>query len=435
MSALDGTVTNVILPVVQQAFHTQVTTVEWIVVIYLLVVSGLLLTFGRLGDLRGHRQIYLAGFVVFVTGSALCGISPSAEALIAFRAFQALGAAMLFSNSPAILTGSFPASQRGQALGLQGMMTYLGLTVGPSLGGWLTQVFSWRAVFYINLPVGLAALTMSWLFVPQDQPKTHAEKFDIVGALLFMVGLVSLMLALNEGADWGWGSAVIIGLIGFALSSLAIFIAWELHVTAPMLDLRLFTNLVFNLSSTSAVLNYITLYSIVFLMPFYLIQSRGFSPSHAGLILTAQPILMAISAPLSGWFSDRIGTRIPATTGMIILAVGLFLLSRIGPNSSQGQIIIALAVCGLGTGLFVSPNNSALMGSAPRNRQGIASGILATARNVGMVLGIGISGAILTSYIARGGNSAISPAVETGFLVGCGVAICAAIASGLRGRA
>src|SRR5512142_329749 len=173
MSALDGSVVNTVLPVIRQTFQSQVATIEWVVVVYLLVVSGLLLTFGRLGDLRGQRRVYLAGFVVFVLGSALCGLAPSAGALVAFRGFQALGAAMLFANSPAIITKIFPAQQRGQALGIQATMTYLGLTVGPSLGGWLTQTLSWRAVFYINVPVGLLALTLSWINVPRDTPEAR----------------------------------------------------------------------------------------------------------------------------------------------------------------------------------------------------------------------------------------------------------------------
>ncbi len=439
MSALDGSVVNTVLPVVRQTFQSQVATIEWVVVIYLLVVSGLLLTFGRLGDLRGQRRVYLAGFVVFVLGSAMCGLAPTAGLLVAFRGFQALGAAMLFANSPAIITKAFPAAQRGQALGIQATMTYLGLTVGPSLGGWLTDVISWRAVFYINIPVGIIALILSWINVPRDVPEERGQRFDLTGALLFMAGLVALLLALNEGAEWGWGSPVIIGLIAGSLVVLAVFVWWEGRVPSPMLDLSLFKSPVFSASTASAVGNYIALYSVLFLLPFYMIQGRGLDPAHAGLLLTAQPLVMAVAAPISGTLSDRIGSRLPATLGMLILAVGLYLLSRIGPQSPLTMIVIGLGVCGLGTGIFVSPNNSALMGAAPRARQGIAAGMLATARNVGMVLGIGLSGAILTSFTDQStnitqGSSGLFQATTVGFLVAMGVAIGAAVASVTRGN-
>ncbi len=433
MSALDGSVVNTVLPVIKQTFNSQVATIEWVVVVYLLVVSGLLLTFGRLGDLRGQRRVYLLGFVIFIAGSALCGRAATAELLVFFRGLQALGAAMLFANSPAILTKTFPAEMRGQALGLQATMTYLGLTVGPSLGGWLTDLFTWRSVFYINVPVGLIALTLSWINVPRDVPENRGERFDQAGALLFVAGLVSLLLALNEGAEWGWGSPAIIGLVAGALVLLAIFVWWENRVPSPMLDLSLFKRPVFSAATVSAIGNYIALYSVLFLLPFYLLQGRNLDPAQTGLLLTAQPLVMAIAAPISGTLSDRIGSRLPATLGMLILAGGLFMLSRIGPQSPLTVVVVGLAICGLGTGIFVSPNNSALMGSAPRERQGIAAGMLATARNVGMVLGIGLSGAILTTSLTSG-SSGLFQAMHAGFLTAMAVSIGAAIASATRGK-
>ncbi len=383
---------------------------------------------------RGHRKVYLTGFGIFIVSSALCGLATSAQMLVAFRGLQGIGAAMLFSNSPAILTGSFPAAQRGQALGMQATMTYLGLTVGPSLGGWLAHALSWRAVFYINIPVGLLALALSWAFVPRDEVVDRDERFDLPGALLFIGGLVSLLLALNEGSDWGWGSPVILGLLALAVVLLASFIYWEQHTRWPMLDLSLFRAPVFSLSVVSAVGNYIALYGILFLLPFYLIQGRGLNPAEAGLLLTAQPLVMAIAAPFSGTLSDQVGSRLPATLGMLILAAGLALLSRIGPQTPLGWIAGGLAVCGLGTGIFVSPNNSALMGAAPRTRQGIASGVMATSRNVGMVLGIGLAGAVLTTALARGGDAALFQAVQTGLLVSAGVALIASLAGAVRGK-
>jgi EmrB/QacA subfamily drug resistance transporter len=353
--------------------------------------------------------------------------------LIGFRGLQAFGAAMLAANSPAILTKSFPASQRGQALGLQATMTYLGLTVAPSIGGWLTDLFSWRAVFYINLPVGLLAFLLSWRFIPVDEGSRNTERFDVPGALLFMAGLVALLLGLNQGHEWGWTSTPILGLFITAFIFLTIFVLVEKRQKYPMLDLSLFSNRLFTTSTGSALFNYMALFSILFLMPFYLLQGRGLSPSQAGLVLTAQPIVMAIVAPLSGTLSDRIGTRLPAVLGMAILAASLLMLSRLGPTTPLAVVALLLGLAGLGTGTFISPNNSALMGSAPRQRQGIAAGILATARSAGMVLGVGLAGAIFTTILATSQSlDSLYAATRVSFLVASGIAGLGAITAFIR---
>ena len=436
MSALDGSVVNTTLPVITDYFKTDVATIEWVVTTYLLVVSGLLLSVGRLGDLRGNKVAYVWGFVIFVVGSALCGLAPSPVFLIAARGLQAIGASMLFANSPAILTKNFPASQRGQALGLQGAMTYLGLTTGPFLGGWLADTFGWHSVFYINVPIGLFAIWLSITIIPRDAPAGRSEKFDLAGALTFLIGLVALLFALNQGHNLGWTSPIILGLFSASLLTLGLFTWIEMRIPAPMLDLSLFKRRVFTMSTISPILNYICVYSVLFLTPFYLIQGRGLSASQAGLILTAQPIIMALTAPFSGRMSDRIGSRIPTTLGMLILAGGLFMVSRVTLESPFWLVVLGLGIGGLGTGLFVAPNNSALMGDAPRNRQGIAAGVLALARNVGMVLGIGLTGAIFTTIVSKdnpGGAGTLVHAFNAGLLFASGVALLAAIVSFARG--
>jgi EmrB/QacA subfamily drug resistance transporter len=381
--------------------------------------------------------MYSAGFLIFVAASAVCGLASTVIVLVAARTVQAIGAAMLFANAPAILTRSFPPQQRGQALGLQATMTYLGLTVGPSLGGWLTQSISWRAVFYINVPIGLLAFVLSLVLIPADKTEAgRTDRFDLPGAVLFATGLGTLLLALNQGDAWGWASPAVIICTAVAVLLLGIFLRVELRTPSPMLDLSLFNQRIFSASTASAVLNYICLYSVIFLMPFYLLQGRGLNPAQAGLLLTAQPIIMAIVAPISGSLSDRIGSRLLSTLGMLVMAVGIFLLSLLKPDASNGAILFGLAITGLGTGIFISPNTSALMGSAPRQRQGIASGILATARNVGMVLGVGLAGAIFTSVMARtGDNNALFTAVHSGLLVGAILAVAGAVISLIRGGA
>ncbi len=432
MSALDASVVNTILPILRTAFNSDVAAIEWVVTVYLLVLSGLLLSFGRLGDLRGHKPIYIGGFSIFVISSALCGLAWSATVLVIFRGLQAIGGAMLASNASAIVTGNFPTEQRGRAFGLVSTMTYLGLTVGPSLGGWLTQAFGWRTIFYINIPVGALALTLGLIFIPRDVPAESGQPFDVPGAAVFLAALTALMLGLNKGAGWGWSSPGVVGLLVLAVFLLVIFIWIERHSAAPMLDLSLFGNPLFSTASISAVLNYVCVYSIIFLMPFYLIQGRGLNPAQAGLILSVQPIIMAIIAPISGALSDRIGSRLPGMIGMSILAAGLTGLSFLGSGSEFWLVVLGLAVCGIGTGTFISPNTSALMGAAPRARQGIASGVQGAARNFGMVLGIGLAGAILTTYLAQNSPDALYRGIDQGFLVAAGIAVLGIVSSTIK---
>lgn len=439
MSALDGSVVNTLLPVMAMDLHATIAGIEWVSTVYLLVVSSLLLGFGRAGDIYGNKKLYVLGFVVFVIGSALCGLAPGASALIGLRGIQAIGAAMLFSNAPAILTKSFPPQQRGRALGALGTFTYLGLSVGPSFGGWLAGTFGWRSVFYINVPVGAVAATMAVIVIAHDPTEGKKEQFDFKGAILFMLGLILLLGALNEGHAMGWMDARIMGMFVASAVMFAAFVYVELHAQSPMLDLSLFRNLVFSSTTLSALLNYSSVFGVLFALPFLLIQGRGLTPQHAGLILTAQPIVMAVVAPMSGALSDRIGSRIPATVGMAISTGGILFLAATIQMSGLGLVAVALGVIGLGVGLFVSPNNSALMGAAPRHRQGIASGVLATARNVGMVLGIGISGAVFTTMMARNADAAELAAmivsVRAVLFVAAGLAGVGTITSAIRTKA
>ena len=434
MSALDGSVVNTLLPILSHALNTSVAGIEWVTTVYLLVISALLLSVGRAGDLFGHKRIYLFGFVLFVIGSALCGTARSSAVLIAFRVIQALGAAMLMGTGPAILTRSFPANERGKALGALGTFTYLGLTAGPSLGGWLATAFSWRVVFYINVPIGIVAILLGLRTVPEDRVAQQTERFDFVGAALFTSGLTALLVALNQGHSWGWGSPAILALIAASVVVLGAFIRFERRRKSPMLDLSLFGNRVFSASSVSALLNYACVYALLFVLPFLLVQGRGLDAQHAGLVLTAQPVVMAVVAPFSGSISDRIGTRWPAIIGMLTLVVGLLLVALFVGRGSLWAIAGGLAVVGFGIGTFVSPNNSALMGSAPKNRQGIASGVLATSRNVGMVLGVGIAGAVFTTVVAQASSptAAIIDGVRASLLVSAGLALLGAGTSALR---
>ena len=435
MSALDNSIVNAVLPVIAQAFNTDLAAVEWVVTTYLLVQGALLLTFGRLGDLWGYKRVYMFGLTAFITSSLLCGMAPSTPFLVAARALQAVGASMVVSNLAPILTRLFPPEQRGRALGMQATTVYLGLATGAPLGGWLTGALGWRSVFYVNIPFGLLALILAWRVLKADPPENRRETFDFLGAAIYAAGLIALLLGLNQGHAWGWTSPLTLGCLVLGLAILAAWVAVELRMANPMLDLRLFAQRTFSTPVISSMLNYGATVATTFLLPFALIQGRQLSPAQTGLVLMCQPIVMAITASFSGALSDKIGSRIPATVGMATLSLGLFLLSRLVPSDLPVPASAAtLVVTGLGIGLFTSPNNSAVMGAVPQRRRGVASGVLSTARTLGNLLGIGLVGAVFTTALAAtdGGPEAIVGAASLGLLVASVIALIGAITSVTR---
>ena len=432
LGSLDAGVVNIALPTIRRLFGSEIATAEWVIAIYLLMVCGFLLTFGRIGDLRGQKPVYVSGFATFIVSSALCGLAPSIAMLILFRALQGIGGAMIVSSGPAILTQTFPPSQRGKVLGLQVLMVYLGSMTGPMVGGWLTDRFTWRAIFYINVPIGLIALVLSSKFIPWVKPANKHERFDFPGAVLFLATFSVLLISLNQGHTYGWTSSYIVRMFAAAVLLLAVFVLVESRTRAPLLDLGLFRVPTFSLSATSAICNYVATFSIAFLLPFYLIQGHELSSSSAGMLMTIQPLVMVICAPIAGALSDRVGTRWPAMVGMALLAVAMYLLSRLGPTSSLAYTGIVIGTVGFGTGCFVVPNNSTLMGSAPKNRQGIAAGVMATARYIGMILGVGISGAIFTTFIRVHTQAAFFSGIHYSFLVASAVSCIGCITSAAR---
>ncbi len=441
MSALDASVVNTVLPVMRASFGASVETIQWVVSIYLLLMGGLLLTFGRLGDIGGHRRVYLLGFGVFLPASILCGLSPSERILVLARSFQGVGAAMLVSNSPVILIGSVHPSRIGRALGLQAAMTAVGLALGPSFGGWLTDRFGWRAIFFINVPFGAAAFLLGARHIPETKRADRAGgKFDIPGAALFLGAFLSLLVALNRGNVSGWTSGETAATFACGIALGALFLRRESRAANPMLDLSLFRIRLFSCAVGSALVNYVCVAALIFLTPFYLIQGLGMQASKAGLVMTAQSLTMVAIAPFSGRLSDRVGSRIPATAGMAVQACGFFLLSRLDAGSSLAAAVLGMAVAGAGTAIFVTPNNSAMLGAAPAGRKGIASGILATARLMGMATGVGIAGAVLAGIAGDPSawgkaSGAVIRAVQIGFLSAGILASAGTLLTASRGNA
>ena len=437
MSALDTSVVHVALPVIGKATHSPVSTVEWVILSYLITVGSSLLVFGRLADLYGKRVIYMSGQMVFVLGSLGCGLSGDVAWLIAFRAIQAVGAAMIFALGPAILVSAFPGHRRGRALGIQATMTYLGMSIGPALGGFLTHHFGWPSIFYINVPIGLGMWFMAHRVLRNDRPEM-AQPFDPVGAAAMAVGLASLLFALSKGGEIGWRNPWVAGLLGLAGSCLALVVVMEKHMEHPALDFRMFSDRMFSSSVLAAYLCYAATASVFFLMPYYLFHAAGVSVSQAGLVMVAVPLAMMAVAALSGSLSDKVGVIGPATAGMALMAAGIGWLGWLEPVNSTRPIVLCLAMIGTGAGLFTAPNNSAIMGSVSANRRGVAGAILAAARTVGFATGVAVAGMIYVA--ALGGDSGtgtpeeVAHAVRMGMRTTMGLALVAAFCSALRGR-
>ena len=429
MSALDLSIINVAMPTLKSALGVSLSVIEWLTMAYMLGLIVFLPLFGKLADIYGRAKLYKIGFIIFSAGSLLCGMSSTAAFLITFRVIQAIGAGLLQANSVALIVSAFPANERGRAIGIQSVVQAISMAIGPVVGGILISAVSWRAVFLINVPIGifgtLAALLMlpadrqtnpsrnkfpSWmLVVPPVQEKEKKEKIDFLGAVLFASGLSFIVLAFNEGAKLGWGSGSITAYFISGVILLTLFMVVELKVKHPLIDLRLFKDSTFLLGNLAGMLSYYVLFSILFLMPFYLEGVMGYSVALTGFLLTPLLLAMAAVAPFSGYISDKYGPRIMTTSGMLIAALACFSLMFIGASARLPLLVAALISLGAGMGLFITPNNSAVMGSAPREKLGAAGGILNMTRSLGLIFGVNISGVIITTlqrhYLAEGGYS------------------------------
>ncbi|MDI6816793.1 MAG: MFS transporter [Actinomycetota bacterium] len=435
MGPLDSSIVNIALPVVAKEFGVGITTIEWVVMAYLLTTSSLLLSVGRLGDMIGHKRVYIFGFVAFTAASALCGFAGSIEQLIGFRALQAIGATSLFASAPAIITDVFPPHERGKALGTIGTSVAIGLTAGPFLGGLIIGALDWRWIFFINIPIGIIVVILALAIIRESRAET-GKRFDILGATTGFGALFSILLALSMGNTWGWGSAPTIGLFAASAVFAMLFIRTERRVSDPMLDLSLFHNRLFAAANISALINYIALFVVLILIPFYLFDIFKETPQRAGIVLMSVPLLMGVAAPISGTLSDKIGSRMLSSLGLGITAVALYGLTWTSTETGVLPVAVLLSLIGLGSGLFQSPNSNAIMGIVPRNRLGIASAMQATMRNVGMVLGVAMSGAIVATIAPKGhADPNLLSAIHTAFTAGAITAALGMVTSLVRGPA
>ncbi|MDJ0925977.1 MAG: DHA2 family efflux MFS transporter permease subunit [Acidimicrobiia bacterium] len=400
LGTIDGSIVNVALPTISKDLGTTFATVQWVLIAYLLTLATLTLSIGRLGDMLGKKPIYTTGFGVFTVGSVLCGLAPSIGALIAARVLQAIGAAMIFALGMAIITQAFPPNERGKALGISGALVSVGIVIGPSVGGFIIDQWSWRWIFMVNLPIGLLGTAAAFRFVPAIPPPGR-QRFDFKGAAVFLIALLSVMLGLSLAQSRGFGAVAVIGLLALGLAGTFVFIAIEHRVPQPMLDLRLFSNRLLTINLLTGWMTFFAISGMFILVPFYLENVLGASPRQVGLLIAPAPLLLGIAAPVSGSISDRVGPRRVLVVGLAVLVVAYSLVQILDDRSPLWAIMLVMGPAGLGMGIFQSPNNSAVMGAAPPDQLGVTSAMLSITRNTGQLTGISVLGAVWALRVAH----------------------------------
>jgi|WetSurMetagenome_2_1015567.scaffolds.fasta_scaffold95723_1 EmrB/QacA subfamily drug resistance transporter len=431
MGTIDGSIVNVALPSLTTDLHTKFYIVQWAVLSFLMGLTILLLMAGRLGDMIGKKRVFTLGLIVFTLASALCGLAPGIYWLIAFRFLQAVGSAMIVSLGVAIVTETWPRTEHGKAIGISAGLISLGAAAGPALGGFILHVLSWRWIFFVNIPVGLLSLVFVRLYVPELRPKEHAEKYDIGGALAIGVTMLSFVLAMTFTQTHGLFSGPALGLLTTFAAAFGIFIWIESHVQHPMLDLSLFKNPGFGLSLLTGFATFVCISGILLIFPFYLQLVKRFDQQHIGLIMSVVPISLVILGPISGTLADRWGTRPVSLVGLVTVFVSYILMGRITALTTAAGFILLTLPNGMGMAIFQSPNNAAIMASAPRRRLGVANGMLSMSRTLGQLTGVSLMGAFfarrLQGYESRAvdvtmaGNSAIVRAMHDQAYLAAGI--------------
>lgn len=400
MSTLDSSMVNIALPFIMMDFHSSLADTQWVVMIYLLTITASLLFWGHLSDRLGRGKIYTAGMLIFGLGSLACAYASFLGFLIFARFCQALGAAMMMATGPAIIKETFPKEQLGRGLGLIGMAVSLGLMSGPSLGGFLLELASWRVLFFVTVPLGLVFALLAIRILP-GPTKHYSGPLDWLGSLSWATALVLLCLTLTHASSASWSTTRLLLTGGAGAGALGCFIAIETRLPHPLLAMSLFRNRHFTLAILSAVLSFMVLFAVILLAPFHLDRVLGLEPSKIGLVMLAIPSSILVVSPVAGWLSDYIGARIISTLGLAVSTLGVLLLTTIQVSTPPLVIAGQLMLLGLGQALFLSPNSASVLSHVETSKAGAAAALLATARNLGMLLGIA-QAALIFSLSFRG---------------------------------
>ncbi len=398
LDSKEGSIVVVILPDLVNELQVDFTLVQWVVLSFTLTKTATILSVGRLGDMVGKRPVFLGGTVAFLVGSVLSGLAPNIELLLLFRVIQAIGGAFATALSMGIVTEIFPASERGKALGLFSAAVSLGGIAGPFLGGMLLEFLSWRWIFFVGFPFSCVSFFLAWRFMPSTSPGGR-QSFDWTGSVLLAAFLLTFILFLTFGHRSGYRSTAMLGLFTFSMLALALFIHTERRVKDPLLALSIFRNAQFSLNLSMRFVSFIVIGGVYLLLPFYLTNLLQLAPLVVGLLLTTTWISFGIASPFAGMLSDRFGYRRIAGAGLILMAIGCYTVSTLSLDTSILGYILRVSALGLGMGLFQSPNNSAVMGSVPRERLGVVSGVNVIGRTLGRTSGIAALGALWVSRV------------------------------------
>src|SRR3954468_11767236 len=465
MVMLDNTVTNVALPSIQRDFNASLSSLEWTINAYTLTFAVLLVTGGRLGDIFGRRRVFLIGVGVFALASATIGLAPTEGFLVASRAVQGVGAALMMPGTLSIISHAFPPRERGKAIGIWAGVSAIALAIGPLVGGWLTEDVSWRAIFFLNVPVAAGAIAITLFAAEESRDETVDRRLDWPGIAALTSGLTALVLALVNANAWGWGSPRIIGLFAFAVIALVAFVAIERRSPAPVVDFAFFRSRQFLGANVVAFLVTFAMFSMFFFLALYMQNILGYSPLATGVRFLPTTLLVMVAGPISGRLSDRVGPRWLMTGGLLIIAASLLWQSRVTVDTGFGYLLPAFMAMGLGIGLVMSPMSAAAMNAVDPSKAGVASGTLSMARMVGGTFGVAALGALIATvgrsdleqslpglaepvrermveglrsraaltgsppHVQTAVNSAFVDALGTGLLVSAGAALIAALLS------
>jgi EmrB/QacA subfamily drug resistance transporter len=435
MGQLDASIVTLAFPALRHEFGASIGAVEWVALAYLLTLVAVVPAVGRFADMAGRKLLYTYGFIVFSVASVACGFAPNLVTLDVLRVVQALGAAMLQANSVALITLAMPPGKLGRGIGIQGAAQAIGLALGPTVGGALIGLGGWRLIFFVNGPVGVIGTLAGWFLLPRTRHHAPRARFDWPGLALFAPAVAALLLGLSQAERLGMSSGLVIGLLAASAVGVALFVARERRIPAPMVDLALFRRPAFGAGISSGLLSYFVLFGVLFVTPFFLEAHDALSPARAGLVLTVLPVGLALVAPIAGRLADRFGARLPTASGMVLTAAALGVVAA--GRDSLALIVAGLALAGVGLGLFTPANNAAIMGAAPPHQAGSAGGVLNMTRGVGTSLGVAVTALV---FSGAGGAAAAAGAhhAASGFsaalLMLAGVSLVAAAVASTRGQ-
>ncbi|MBM3118459.1 MAG: MFS transporter [Chloroflexi bacterium] len=430
-----GSSIAIALPSIGNELAMDAISLGWVATAYLLAAAMFLVPFGRIADIYGRKKIFTCGMLTYTAASILSAVSTSAAILISSRVLQGVGGAMIFSTGVAILTSLFPPEERGRVLGINVAAVYAGLSLGPFAGGLLTQYLGWRSIFWANVPLGLLIIALAFWKLEGEWAEAKGERFDITGSIIYSLMLIAIMYGFTQLPEMSGGWLILAGVVG-----VVVFVRWEMRVKSPLLDINLFRkNTIFALSNLAALINYSATFAVSFLLSLYLQYIKGLNPQNAGLVMVAAPVVQAVFSPLAGRLSDKVEPRIVASAGMGLTAIGLILFIFLNATTSLIFIIASLVVLGFGFALFSSPNTNAVMSSVEKRFYGVASATLATMRQLGMMLSMGMVMLIFAIYIGRvqitpEQHPAFLNSVNTAFIIFAVVCFGGIFASLARGK-